>query len=245
MKNLKLGFAAVAIAALTTAFAAETAAEETASPDQGIGAIGWTPVQVGLFAPVSFPWGCDWDLKGFDLDLFYIETVKFKGLGISGIATRTRDDMAGLLISGLCNWHDASTRGVELTLGANVAFGDAYGVDIASFGMRNLMKGVDVNLLASYQKEFVGWQTSCICNFTEGDCTGASFALALNMARVETGLQVAAINCADELHGLQIGLVNMATECPRGLQIGFINIILDNRVKILPIVNCYFGGSKE
>ena len=111
--------------------------------------------------------------------------------------------------------------------------------------MRNLMKGMDVNLLASYQKEFVGWQTSCVCNFTEGDCTGASFALALNMAKVETGLQVAAINSAQELHGVQIGVINVAHECPWGLQIGIINIILDNKVKILPIVNGYFGGSEE
>ena len=111
--------------------------------------------------------------------------------------------------------------------------------------MRNLMKGMDVNLLASYQKEFVGWQTSCVCNFTEGDCTGASFSLALNMAKVETGLQVATINSAQELHGVQIGVINVAHECPWGLQIGVINIILDNKVKILPIVNGYFGGSEE
>ena len=108
-----------------------------------------------------------------------------------------------------------------------------------------VMKGMDVNLLASYQKDFVGWQTSGVCNFTEGECTGASFSLALNMAKVETGLQVATINSAQELHGVQIGVINVAHECPWGLQIGVINIILDNKVKILPIVNGYFGGSEE
>ncbi|MBR1920859.1 MAG: hypothetical protein IJ829_02505 [Kiritimatiellae bacterium] len=245
MKHLKFGIAALAVAAVATAFAAENAADEEDVSGRGAGAIGMTPIQIGLFAPVSLPWGLDWDLKGFDLDLFYTETVKFEGLGISGIATRTRDDMAGVLVSGLCNWHEADARGIDLTVGANIARGDVYGVDIGSFGMRNMMKGVDVNLLASYQKEFVGWQTAIVCNFSEGDCTGASFALGFNMARVETGLQVAAINCADELHGVQIGLFNLATECPNGLQIGFLNIIMDNRVKVLPILNCYFGGGKE
>ncbi|MBR5549293.1 MAG: hypothetical protein IKU71_06145, partial [Kiritimatiellae bacterium] len=84
MKNMKLMLATAAIAASVTVFAADGEAEAGAE-GQGVGAIGWTPVQIGLFAPVSIPWGFDWDVKGFDLDLFYMETVKLQGLGISGI----------------------------------------------------------------------------------------------------------------------------------------------------------------
>ena len=244
MKNMKLALATAAIAATVTVFAAESAADN-GTEGQGVGAVGWTPVQVGIFAPVSIPWGFDWDVKGFDLDLFYIETVKLQGLGISGIASRTRDNQDGLLISGACNWNDADVHGLGITLGANLGFGDVYGVDIATFGMRNLMKGMDVNLLASCQKDFVGWQTSGVCNFTEGSCAGASFALALNMAKIEKGLQVAAINSAEELTGVQIGAINIAHECRKGLQIGVINIVLDNKVKILPIANGYFGSDEE
>lgn len=245
MKNMKLALATAAIAASITVFAAENAADDKATEGQGIGAIGWTPVQIGLFAPVSIPWGFDWDVKGFDLNLFYMETVKLQGLGISGIAARTRDRQDGLLATLACNWNDADVRGIDLTLGANLCFGDVYGINVATFGMRNLMKGVDANLLASYQKDFVGWQTSCICNFTENECTGASFSLALNMAKIETGFQAATINSAEELHGVQVGIINIAHECPWGLQVGIINIILDNKIKILPIVNGYFGGSEE
>jgi len=244
MKNMKLVLATAAMAASITVFAADNAAE-TGAEGQGVGAIGWTPIQVGIFAPVSIPWGVDWDVKGFDLDLFYIEAVRLQGLGISGIASRARDRQDGLLLSGICNWTDADVRGIDITLGANLGFGDVYGVSIATFGMRNLMKGVDVNLLASCQKDFVGWQTSGVCNFTEGSCTGASFALALNMAKIEKGLQVAAINSAEELTGVQIGAINIAHECHKGLQIGLINIVLDNTVKILPIANGYFGSDEE
>ncbi len=240
MKNLKLALAAAAVAAITSVNAAEPSTE-----GQGVGAIGMTPVQVGLFAPVSIPWGFDWDVKGFDLDLFYMETVKLQGLGISGIATRNRDELDGVLISGFCNWNDMDVRGLTATLGANLCFGDLYGINISSFGMRNIMKGADFNLIASYQKSFTGWQTSCVCNFNEADCTGASFALALNMADVETGFQGAFINSARELHGAQIGVVNIARECPWGFQIGLINIILDNKVKVLPIFNGYFGSDEE
>jgi hypothetical protein len=244
MKNMKLVLATAAMAASITVFAADNAAE-TGAEGQGVGAIGWTPIQVGIFAPVSIPWGVDWDVKGFDLDLFYIEAVRLQGLGISGIASRARDRQDGLLLSGICNWTDADVRGIDITLGANLGFGDVYGVSIATFGMRNLMKGMDVNLLASCQKDFVGWQTSGVCNFTEGSCAGASFALALNMAKIEKGLQVAAINSAEELTGVQIGAINIAHECRKGLQIGVINIVLDNKVKILPIANGYFGSDEE
>ncbi len=240
MKNLKLALAAAAVAAATFVNAAETSSSE-----QGEGAIGMTPIQVGLFAPVSVPWGFDWDVKGFDLDLFYMETVKLQGLGISGIASRNRDELDGILISGVCNWNDKDVRGLTLTLGANLCFGDVYGINVSTFSMRNLMKGLDANLVASYQKEFVGWQMSCVCNFNEGNSTGASFALALNMADVEKGFQCAGINSAKELHGAQVGFINIAQECPWGFQIGLINIILDNKVKVLPIFNGYFGGDEE
>jgi len=245
MKNLKIGLASAAIIAATAAFAAQPASEDPSVQGQGIGAVGWTPIQIGLFAPVSLPWGFDWDVKGFGLNLFYMETVKFEGLGISGIASRTRGDVGGILISGACNWNDMDVRGLGITLGANLGFGDVYGIDVATFGMRNLMKGIDCNLAASYQKEFVGCQISCVCNFTENDSSGASFALALNMSRVQTGFQAAFINSAEELHGAQVGIINIAHECPWGFQIGLINIILDNRIKVLPIVNGYFGSGKE
>ena len=88
MKHLKFAVAAAVLAAFTAATAAEA---ESSTEGQGVGAIGWTPIQVGLFAPVSIPWGFDWDVKGFDLDLFYMETVKLNGLGVSGIASRNRD----------------------------------------------------------------------------------------------------------------------------------------------------------
>lgn len=240
MKNLKLALAAVAVAAVMS-----VKAEEPSNEGQGIGAIGMTPIQAGLFAPVSIPWGFDWDVKGFDLNLFYMETVKLQGLGISGLAARNRDELDGILLSLFCNWNDMDVRGLTATLGANLCFGDVYGINVSSFGMRNNMKGADFNLLASYQKSFTGWQTSCICNFNEDDCTGASFALALNMADVETGFQGAFINSANELHGMQLGIINIARECPWGFQLGLINIILDNKVKVLPIFNGYFGGDEE
>ena len=53
MKNMKLVLATAAIAASVTVFAAEGEAEP-GTEGQGIGAIGWTPVQIGLMRLCPF-----------------------------------------------------------------------------------------------------------------------------------------------------------------------------------------------
>lgn len=235
MSIRKFAVAAAAVAAFTSVFAAE---EDVSS--QGIGAIGWTPAQIGLCAPVSYPWGFDWDLKGIGIDVLYTENVLLKGLAISGIATRTRDEMTGFVVSGLCNWNDRDTYGINITIGANLGFADNYGVDIGAFSMRQKMKGLDINFLGSHQKDFTGLQVAGLCNFTLGEFTGGDIALGLNMAKDVTGAEIGGINFAHKLTGCQIGFFNIAEECPCGLQLGIINIILDNKIKVLPITNFYF-----
>ncbi len=231
----KLAVAAAAIAASTSLLAAE---EDISG--QGVGAIGWTPVQVGLFAPVSFPWECDWDLKGLGLNLFYMENVKLQGLAISGVATRSRDDVKGVVFTGLCNWNERDVYGINVTLGANVEFADVYGVEIGLFSMRKAMSGLDINLLGSHQKSYTGVQVAGLCNFTLGDFTGGDIAFGLNMAKNVKGFELGGINFAHKLTGCQLGFFNIAEECPCGIQIGLVNIIMDNTIKVLPITNFYF-----
>lgn len=237
MSIRKFIVAAAAVAAFTSAFAADV---DEDIEDQGVGAIGWTPVQVGLFAPVSFPWGFDWDVKGLELDLFYAETVKLNGLSLSGVATRTRDEFKGVSVTGLCNWHEKEVYGIGLTIGTNISFADVYGIQAGLFSMRPNMKGVDVNFVGSHQNNFKGLQLAGICNFTLNDFTGIDVALGLNMTKEMTGAQIGGINFTHKLTGTQIGFFNIAEECPCGLQLGLVNIIMDNKIKVLPITNFYF-----
>ena len=76
MKHLKFAVAAAVLAAFTAATAAETA--EPSVEGQGEGAIGWTPVQVGLFAPVSLPWGFDWDVTSISRSKRRIHRTKVR-----------------------------------------------------------------------------------------------------------------------------------------------------------------------
>ena len=47
-------------------------------------------------------------------------------------------------------------------------------------------------------------------------------------------------NIAKELEGCQLSLVNIASDCTAGFQIGLVNVIQTNVVPVLPIVNGYF-----
>ena len=72
MKNpVKFGLAALALAAVLPASAAEVEVEE----DEG--AVGWTPIAFGLASPVQLPWGrAQWDVFGLDLNILYSDAPK-------------------------------------------------------------------------------------------------------------------------------------------------------------------------
>ena len=236
MKMFKFGLAALALAVSTPAMAAE---KEVVYE----GAVGWTPIAVGIASPLQLPWGrAVWDVFGVAANLAYTDTPKMYGLGVGGFAMATRDDLAGVQASLLCNWADADVYGIRATAGANIAFGDSYGVEAGIAGFRpGEFWGVDASLIGAYQHKFNGLQVCGLASVSKEQSYGMVASLFGNYADVAYGLQLAlAINYTAELHGCQIAFVNIASECPWGFQIGLVNIILDNAIKVLPFVNCYF-----
>ena len=234
-KFVKFGFAAVAITAAVHAYAdAEIEAEEE-------GAIGWTPIAVGLASPVQLPWGCHkWDVYGLNLGIFWTDAPKMYGLDLTCIASATREDLCGTKLTALCNWNDKDVYGLRATLGGNFCWGTEYGVDLGLFAIRGPMWGLDVEFAGSYQDEFHGVQLAGLANVSKELCYGCGIAIGCNWAPKMYGCDLALFNYTEELHGCQLGIVNYATECPWGFQIGLINIIMDNSWKVLPIVNGFF-----
>jgi len=234
-KCVKFGIAALAIAATIPSFAAEAENEYEA--------VGWTPIAVGIASPVQLPWGShQWDIFGLGVNALWTDTPKMYGLGVGGVAMATRDDLKGIQASALCNWATADVYGLRATLGGNITFGKTYGIDAGLFGYRaDEFRGLDVEFLGSYQDYMWGCQIAGICNLDMKQSYGATVAIGGNIAPVAYGAQIAGIfNYTAELHGCQIAVVNFARECPWGFQIGLVNIILDNSIKVLPIVNGYF-----
>lgn len=234
-KLLKIGILAASISAVVPAFAEEEEEE---------GAVGWTPIAFGIASPVQLPWGmAKWDVFGLGLNALYTDAPKMYGLGIGGVAMRTRDDLIGLQVGGLCNWNEKDIYGLRVTLGLNASFGTTYGMDVGAFAYREGGKfwGWDTEFIGSYQEDIYGVQVAGLINLTMNQSYGWTVAIGGNMAKVAYGCQTAGVfNFTDELHGCQIGCVNFARECPWGFQIGIVNIIMDNSIKVLPIVNGYF-----
>ena len=233
-RSVKFGLAALAVATTLSIRAAEEAEDE--------GAIGWTPIALGIASPVQLPWGlARWDVFGIDINLLYSDAPKMYGLGVGGLAMTTRDDMCGLVVGGLCNFACKNTYGLRATAGANICLGEGYGVDIGSFAYRKEFWGVDVELLGTFQDEVHGMQVALLGNFSREMSYGWTVAGIGNYASKAYGCQTALLfNATQELHGAQIALVNYAQECPWGFQIGLINLIMDNSWKVLPFVNGYF-----
>ena len=237
MKAIKIGIAALAVAASVHAFADDVETENEYE------AIGWTPIALGIASPVQIPWGSHtWDVFGLNLGILWSDAPLMYGLGVSGVAMATRDNMGGIQVSGLCNWATKDVYGLRATLGANISFGTTYGWDTGAFAYRDGdIWGVDVEFIGAYQKNIWGLGVAGIINLSTEQSYGCTIAIAGNMAKVAYGCQIAAIfNFTDELHGFQIGLVNYAKECPWGLQLGLVNIIMDNSLKVLPLLNFYF-----
>lgn len=232
-RTIKIGLAALALAAVAPAFALETEDE---------GPVGYTPVAIGLATPVQLPWGLNrWDVYGLDLNLFYSDAPAMVGIDIGGLATMVRNETKALVVGGLANLALDDVYGMRVTFGLNYARKEVYGWDTGLFGLRDKIYGLDLEFLGSFQTASCGLQVGGLATVATEESHGVNIAGITNLAKVAKGLQLALLfNGTEELHGCQIALVNYTEACPAGFQIGLINIMMQNVCPVLPFVNGYF-----
>ncbi|WP_321389087.1 LA_2272 family surface repeat-containing protein [uncultured Desulfuromusa sp.] len=124
-------------------------------------------------------------------------------------------------------------KGVSLNLwGENPQTGFALGVVNGSTGNSS---GISLGLLANYAENYEGAQLAWIANYSSAKLSG---------------LQLAAFNYAENLHGVQVGYVNFADTSDRGVQVGLINIMNNTKqwfrnfpneiAPVMPFVNWRF-----
>ena len=232
-------FAAFAITCSLNVFAAEDMITFASDREE---VVGWTPVCLGIATPVQLPFGMNkWDVFGLDVNLLYSDAPKMYGIDVGGLAAVTRNELMGLQVAALFNYAVEDVYGARIALGVNVAKANVYGLEVAGFGLRPSFCGLDANLVGSYQREFCGVGLSGIASISTVKSSGVVVAAGCNIAPVMKGLSIAGLyNHATELHGCQIALVNYCTECVSGFQIGLVNFIMSNQIKVLPFVNGYF-----
>lgn len=101
----------------------------------------------------------------------------------------------------------------------------------------NVVKGLDLGIIANYSKEMWGSQGSWIYSGAEKVYGAQSSFIA--KAKSVTGIQSGVINVAESMNGLQIGLINI-TQNMKGLQIGLVNYIKNSSLPFMVIVNGKF-----
>lgn len=236
---------ACAFAALSSSVLAnaELKAVEAETPRGGedFESYGWTAVAVGLATPVQVPWGIKkWDVFGLDLNLGYSDAPKMYGWEIALGGNTARKTMMGLQTAIGFNFSNREAYGLAFSL-FNMNNDKFYGISLDAVGYNRNVYGLEVNVLGSaIDEKMGGLQVSGLGNFINDSLHGAQLAVGANLTRSMNGFQFAIYNQTAMLWGLQLGLVNYASACDHGLQIGLVNIIMDNKVPVLPIVNWYF-----
>lgn len=137
---------------------------------------------------------------------------------------------------------DEDVRGIRLNLiyGVNQ---NVSGLDLGLINHTNgNMTGFELGLANVTDGDFSGWQAGLI-NVTQGQLTGIQFsggALA-NFAEAAEGAQIAwVLNRSSYMRGFQLSLVNVAEDM-YGVQVGLINVIRSKGdFPVLPLVNWKF-----
>jgi hypothetical protein len=140
---------------------------------------------------------------------------------------------------------DADVRGIRLNLlyGVNR---NMSGLDLGLINHTNgTMSGVGFGVINVTDDGFSGWQSGMV-NVAKGEFTGLQWApwsivSLANFIDTGEGAQIAvAFNQAERLRGFQLSLVNVADDM-HGVQVGLINIIRSKSdFPVLPIVNWKF-----
>jgi hypothetical protein len=106
--------------------------------------------------------------------------------------------------------HSRNTRIAGLSLGIwSQNPQDAVTLGIVN-GSTGTSTGLSLGFLANYAQNYQGLQLAFLANYAEGQATG---------------VQGAAFNYATSLHGLQLGFINFADSCDKGVQVGLLNIM--------------------
>lgn len=239
---LKNGFMACAVAALAIqgfAGESETEAEWPAgAPDPK--SYGYTALMLGLATPFSLPWDFNWDVFGMAVNVGYTDANLMYGLEVAAGANTARNTMMGLQASAIFNYANRNAYGAQVAL-VNVCNRETLGLAFDAFGMNRQFYGLSADILGSMtDRSFYGMSVAVLGSTVREDMWGWQLAAGATFARRTHGLQTAIFTMTSDLRGAQIGLVNWASTCSAGFQVGLVNIIADNQIPFIPIVNAYF-----
>ena len=240
---------------MTVAFIAFAACAAVAEDDRIDRPWGWSPLGVGVAAPIQLPF-TDTDIYGLRFGGVFGRNRNVYGVD-AGLVEMGGGDFAGIQASAF-GWTARDAYGLQCAALANVVNGDFHGIQVGSFnfvfaepacgiqvgGILNFnasFEGVQLGLLNWETSAFAGWQVGGLANVVKEDAAGFSVG-ALNFMNRFVGFQLGAVNLAEECTGLQLGVFNGVNKLS-GLQIGVINLVCADpllSVPVLPVANASF-----
>lgn len=172
-------------------------------------------------------------------DLFGVQASGFmnnnsgntRGIQSAGFMNNSSGDILGVQASGFMNNSSGSIKGVQAAGFMNNVSGDLNGIQAAGF-MNNAsgnFKGAQIaGFMNTANKKLTGIQSSGFLNTAGNGFTGIQASGFLNIASASSeGIQGSGfLNITNEIHGLQVGVVNIA-RTNTGASIGILNIILN------------------
>ena len=212
-----------------------------AEPDYYAALCAWAPGQIPSSSS-SVIWG----IRG---TLFYGDCMRMNGLDLAIGANRTRERFDGLGIALIYN-HANSLAGMELGY-ANVVERESYGLQVGVWNHAGEGYGEQRGIVntsgycAGLQDGFFNWADDLAgvqCgafNIVYNEMFGAQFDAWWNHANAGYGVQWGVVNTADYFAGFQCGLFNWANDLD-GLQLGLVNVIVNQSIFVFPFVNLGF-----
>lgn len=175
--------------------------------------------------------------------IFNVVGGSFDGFQAAGILNSTKQNFNGFQSAGIMNIAGDTVRGFQAAGMFNLALGPVQGFQAAGFMNINTdtVRAFSAAGFANIaSKKHIGVQTAGLFNYSTSHTNGAQIAGLFNSsldlhntgqiaglmnfsARRSGVIQLAGLlNYATELHGLQLGLLNITDTCTKGTQIGLL-----------------------
>ena len=156
------------------------------------------------------------------------------------------ENVYGLDVSGFIGGVSNEMNGVQLSFGSMICFGEVNGVQIGRMAVCSNLDGVQIGEGAlALEGDVNGVQLGgLVAGVNKGTLRGVQLSGVYSGATALKGLQIGSINyVGNDFCGVQLGVVNISLDENKDsnkLQIGLINYMKSAAVKCLPIVNMSF-----
>ncbi|MEO5816154.1 MAG: hypothetical protein ABIT20_12830 [Gemmatimonadaceae bacterium] len=146
---------------------------------------------------------------------------KMKGLFVGGVGVGSGEDIEGIVIGGVGVGAGRDLTGISIAGIAAGAGGTLTGLTVAGVATgAPRLRGVALSAIAVGGQDVKGLVfAGAWMRIENGQFSGVSVSSFNQVKGVQHGLAIGIVNFAEELHGVQVGLINIARNNPSGARV--------------------------